>query len=89
MTRLDLNSFLLCEVSALDSLIGSGILIFITLVTALVIITVIKVLFQVWLIKYVRSLNKNQFKRVIGVLRPLHDMDVQNIIVDVLKKLRG
>jgi archaellum biogenesis protein FlaJ (TadC family) len=58
----------------------------IIIMLSLVAITIIKILYQVWLIKYVRPLDKKEFEKVLEISRPSKDDSFFQLIKDILRQ---
>ena len=56
------------------------------IMVSLLAITIIKILYQVWLIRYVRPLDKEEFEKVLKILHPPKSDGIFKLIKDIFRQ---
>lgn len=72
--------FLLIDLLTLDAFIGPIIIVIVVAITS-----IINILYQVWLIKYVRPLNKKEFEKVFRISQPRKGDSIFKLIKDFMR----
>lgn len=86
MSQHDLIPYLLSELTIKEFLLSPPAILFGAVVFAIVAVHLANLIFRAWLIRFVRPLSKDEFKRVVKVAQPEKDEGVTKTIIGLVKK---